>query len=159
MEHQGEFAVQIELDENRNSRIVAVQFSGPEGFTLEETKMAYLQAAVPHVKNDEPAVQLFQDFSGQLVGSGQKDKIKETYVVQVANQLSDPATAQQSTNFVVDPEDLNGIGQVTAFMQAEADDYTQSEECSKHTAGARCSCCNYADWLLPGFEHNVTRES
>lgn len=102
MKHQGEFAVQIELDENRNARIVAVQFSGPEGFTLEETRMVYLQAAVPHVKNDEPAVQLFQDFSGQLAGGGQKDKVKGTYVVQVANQLSDPATAQQFTNFVAD---------------------------------------------------------
>lgn len=84
---QGEFAVQIKLNENGEARIVAVQYGGAEGFTPEELKLAYLDAAVPEVKHDEPAVQLFQDFRGTATGARTDGKLKESYVTEVFTEL------------------------------------------------------------------------
>lgn len=142
MKHQGEFAVQIELDEKDEPRITAVQFSGPEGFTMEETKLAFLTASMPYMGHDEPASQLLQEFVTQQVGGGEA---KETYVAQVSN----------ISKFAAPPTGRPDV--LSAFLAAEALDTELREERSRHTAGKRCSCCAYADWLVPGFEDNKTR--
>lgn len=141
IKHQGEIAVQIELDEEGQARIVAVQLSDEKGFTMEETKMAFLSAAVPHIDKEEPAVQLFQDYSGQLATG--VDKNKGTYIVQVASRSDHESEADRRQ-----PESV--------FM-AQADDHILNEERPKHTAGGRCECCRYADWVEPGFKENKTR--
>ncbi|KAF7364551.1 Integrase catalytic domain-containing protein [Mycena venus] len=71
------------------------RFSGPEGFTLEETRLAFLTASVPYMGDDRPAAQLLQDFATQQVSGGGEEK--ETYVAQVSN-ISKFATASAGTS-------------------------------------------------------------
>lgn len=145
MKHQGEFAIQVEMDRKGEAKIVAVQYSGGDGFSMDEVKMAYLEAAVPHIENDNPAVQLFQDFKGTLESEKQnKPDSAGVYVVQVASQAEGRG-------------DPGVLSQESTFMSTHAEDHAQFVGHSKHTAGKRCACCQYADWIVPGFEDNETR--
>ena len=143
IEHQGESAVLIELDENGVPRICAVQKSKPEGFTMEEIRMAYLTTAVPRVENDALAVQLFQEYVGQLAG---ESEIRDTYVTRVENRAP-----ERSSGRMKDP--------LAQFTVSRIEPESSEEEYTQHTSGDRCSCCNYADWVVPGFEENVTRDA
>lgn len=140
MNHQGEFAVQVELDENLIPRISAVQFSGEEGFTLEETRLAYLQAAAPYIEKEPAAAQLLQEYCEQLNG-GVVEETRETYVAEVVSQSSPRAAATEKST----------------VRAAIFNDGSLVQEQSRHTAGKRCACCQYADWVVPGFEDNETR--
>jgi hypothetical protein len=84
--HQGEFTIQVALDENLIPRITAVQFSGPESFTLADTRKDFIEASEPYL--DESAVQLLHSFNQQ--NSGRRiDKRMESLVAEVVD-ISDP---------------------------------------------------------------------
>lgn len=140
---QGEFAIQVEMDEKGEARITAIQTSGEEGFSMDELRMAYLEAAVPQIKTDEPAVQLFTEFRNQAAGKPGTESEMGTYVVQVASQQS---TLKEGE-----------LGQKLVEQLTYAEDHAQFRSRPKHTAGTRCKCCQYADWVEPGFEDNKTR--
>jgi hypothetical protein len=69
-----------------NGTVTAVQFSGPEHFTLADTRKAFPEASKPYL--DESAVQLLQSFNKQNNG-GNKENKREPLVADVAN-ISDP---------------------------------------------------------------------
>lgn len=141
MKHQGEFAVQIQLNEAGGARIVAVQFSDEAGFTPEETTTAFLQAAMPCVEDDEPAVQLFNEYVG---GARPETEGMGLFTVQAAS----PSKYREGTE---------SFGQGLHIESTYAEDYVQCVGKHRHTMGARCDCCAYTDWLVPGFEENTTR--
>ncbi|KAF8169328.1 hypothetical protein K438DRAFT_1615215 [Mycena galopus ATCC 62051] len=85
---------------------------------------------------DAPAVQLLQEYQEQKNGSGGD---KETFVAHLVNE-----TDQEPVDH-------------TAFLTSAYVDGSLAQERSKHTAGEQRSCCDYADWVEPGFEQNLTQ--
>jgi hypothetical protein len=59
--NQGEFTIQVDLDENLIPRITAVQFSGPESFTLADTRKAFLEASNNRLNADFLCITLLID--------------------------------------------------------------------------------------------------